>query len=98
MIAIGLTKRPSVLDHESRPTGILDASVGRTSCERRGARESRRTRPLGILARERMLRLDARDHLGIGTAVDFGEVQSEFTRGQDLPDTGIRSVRRDAVR
>jgi hypothetical protein len=75
----------TLLDDGSQATAIVDALLGRTSYSRPRTSETALRTTLGILARERMLSLAARDRLRIATAFDFGEVRSSLLRDRGIP-------------
>ncbi|MHC5795671.1 hypothetical protein ACVXZ4_05875 [Lacisediminihabitans sp. FW035] len=96
--AVRAPRSLTLLDDGSQATAIVDALVGRTSYARPGQRESALAGSLGILARERMLSLAARNTLEIATAFEFGEVRTALLRAQNIPVTSHRFewVRRTA--
>ncbi|MFM9918635.1 hypothetical protein [Lacisediminihabitans sp. H27-G8] len=88
----------TLLDDGSQATAIVDALVGRTSFGRPHQRDSAALTTLGILARDRMLALAARDRLEIATAFEFGAVRTVLLSDQRIPVTSHRFdwVRRTA--
>ena len=80
----------TLLDDGSGAMALVDALVGRTSYARPHQRESVALGTLGILARERMLALAARDRLEISTAFEFGTVRTSLLSDQSIPVTSHR--------
>jgi hypothetical protein len=96
--AVRAPRSVTLLDDGSQATAIVDALVRRTSYTRPGQRESALLGSLGILARERMLSLAARNRLDITTAFEFGDVRTALLSDQRIPVTSHRFewVRRTA--
>lgn len=96
--AVRAPRSVTLLDDGSQATAIVDALVRRTSYTRPGQRESALLGSLGILARELMLSLAARNRLDITTAFEFGDVRTALLSDQRIPVTSHRFewVRRTA--